>query len=337
MRPPQSGKRRFLAALHGGPVDRIPVGNAVSVATTGLMEACGASFPEAHRDPAAMARLAEAGHAVLGYDTVMPVFSVTQEAAALGCGVDWGAPLRMPAVRERPWAPDAADLRIPRDWSDAPSIRTVLEAVRLLRGNLGDRVAVIGKAMGPWSLSYSLWGTEEFLAMTLLDPEKARRSLQILKEVTVRFANAQAQAGADAVCIADHATDMISPAMYRDMLLPVHQEILGRVGCPVILHCCGDTSDRIGLFAEAGFDCFHFESKVDPRAAVAAAGPRMRLMGNVNNPRLLLRGSVPEILEACRKAAEAGVRILAPECAVPLDTPTENLKALVLAAERNLP
>lgn len=332
-----SAKKRFLAALHGGPVDRMPVGNAVSIATEGLMRACGAGFPEAHRDPRFMADLAAAGHGILGYDTVMPVFSVTQEAAALGCGVDWGEPLRMPAVRERPWRPETEDPAIPGNWFEAPSIRTVLSALEILRRRMGDRVAVIGKAMGPWSLCYSLWGTEEFLVLTLADPAKARRSLQVLKEVTIRFARAQAQAGADAVCIADHATDMISPAMYRDMLLPVHREILREVGCPVILHCCGDTSDRIGLFAEAGFDCFHFESKVDARAAVRAAGPRMTLMGNINNPHLLLRGTGTEIREACRKAIAAGVRILAPECAVPLTTPTENLKALVEEAERNLP
>jgi uroporphyrinogen-III decarboxylase len=37
----------------------------------------------------------------------------------------------------------------------------------------------------------------------------------------------------------------------------------------------------------------------------------------------------PEAVEArARQAVEAGVQILAPECAVPLRTPMENLKAL---------
>jgi len=83
-----SPKCRFLAALLGGSADRVPVGNVVSVATVELMEAARAWFPQAHLDPEEMARLAAAGHEVLGYDTVMPVFSVTQEAAALGCEVD---------------------------------------------------------------------------------------------------------------------------------------------------------------------------------------------------------------------------------------------------------
>jgi uroporphyrinogen-III decarboxylase len=79
--------------------------------TGAIMEATGARFAEAHLEARAMARLAAAGHEVLGYDTVMPVFSVTQ-AAALGCQVDWGHPLMMPGVRTHPFA-EMQELRIP--------------------------------------------------------------------------------------------------------------------------------------------------------------------------------------------------------------------------------
>lgn len=37
-----------------------------------------------------MFRLALAGHTILGFDVVMPLFSVCHEAAAMGCGVNWG-------------------------------------------------------------------------------------------------------------------------------------------------------------------------------------------------------------------------------------------------------
>jgi len=59
-----------------------------------------------------MAELAETGQEVLGYDTVMPVFSVIQEAAALGCKVDWGDPRIMPGVKTHPFA-ETDELCIP--------------------------------------------------------------------------------------------------------------------------------------------------------------------------------------------------------------------------------
>ncbi len=328
----QPPKRRFLAAMLGGQPGRIPVGNVVSIATLELMQATGAWFPQAHHDPQAMATLAAAGHEILGYDTVMPVFSVTQEAAALGCQVDWGGPQMMPGVKSHPFA-GTAEFQLPAGWLKHPAIQVVLAALRQLREQLGDRAVIVGKVMGPWSLSYQLMGIEEFLVATLQEPERVRGSLAALKEVVAAFAAAQIRAGADIICLADHATGgMVSPAMYRDILLPIHQELAARIGAPLVLHCCGNTTDRIHHFARSGIDCYHFESQVDPEVAVAAARGKITLMGNVNNPQTLLRGGPEEVREACLRAIRAGVQILAPECAVPLQTPTANLQALVAAA-----
>ena len=336
-RPWQSPKRRFLAALLGGQADRVPVGNAVSVVTTELMRQTGAWFPQAHLEPQPMAALAATGHTVLGYDTVMPVFSVTQEASALDCTVDWGAPDMMPGVRSHPFA-QTDDPKVPEGWLEAPSIQVVLEALAILRQQLGSEVVIVGKAMGPWSLSYHLMGVEEFLVGTKLSPERTRRFLEALKEVTIAFARAQVQAGADIICVADHATGgMVSPLVYRDLLLPIHQEIVSRLGCPTVLHCCGNTTDRLKYFARAGFDCYHFESQVRLESAVAEAKGHMTLMGNVNNPEVLLAGTPEQVAAACQRALQGGVQILAPECAVPLSTPIRNLRALVEIAREFAP
>jgi MtaA/CmuA family methyltransferase len=337
MKGKMSPKRRFLTAMLGGKPDRTPVGNVVSVATTGLMDLASAWFPDAHLEAESMARLASAGHTYLGYDTVMPVFSVVQEAAALGCQIDWGGPEMMPGARTHPFA-QSKDFNVPEDWIDAPSIQVVLQALHLLRQRLGHSVVIVGKVMGPWSLSYQLMGIEEFLVSTLQDPVRARRSLEALKTVTIEFARAQVQAGADIICLADHATGgMVSPLAYRDFLLPLHQEITAEIGCPTVLHCCGNTTDRLVYFAQAGFDCYHFESQVRLKDALAAAAGKLTLMGNINNPQLLLRGTPDEIAQASREVIYSGVQILAPECAVPLTTPLESLKTLGEVAEHESP
>jgi [methyl-Co(III) methanol-specific corrinoid protein]:coenzyme M methyltransferase len=115
--------------------------------------------------------------------------------------------------------------------------------------------------------------------------------------------------------------------MYRDFLMPIHQELTQALECPVVLHICGDTLDRIGYIAQAGFTAFHFDSKVDAKdAAQAAVG--MPLVGNVNNPEVLLRGTPGVVETQARYAVEAGVCVVGPECAVPLRTPLENLLAI---------
>jgi MtaA/CmuA family methyltransferase len=321
-------KRRFLSSLLGGRTDRPSVASVTSVANVEQMELTGAFFPDVHLDGLKMARLAAAAYEILGYDAVMPYFSVQAEAAALGCEVDWGDIENMPVERSHPWS-EPEQVCIPADFLDAPSIVAVLDAIRILRHEYGDRVAVVGKVMGPWTLSYHLHGVQDFLAETILDPAKVRGFLDRLKEVTVLFGRAQIRAGADALCIADHATgDLVGPWTYRDFLLPYHQELTQRLGCPTVLHICGNTLDRMDYICRSGFDCFHFDSKVDARDAVEAVHGRISLMGNVNNPELLLHGTPAEVTTAARYAMEAGVRIIGPECAIPLRTPLENLKAV---------
>jgi len=149
-------KRRFLTALLGGKPDRIPVGNVVSIATVELMEQSGGWFPQAHMQVKPMVKLAEAGHIVLGYDTVMPVFSVVQEAAALGCEVNWGGPEMMPAVITHPFA-ESVDMHLAKGWMDSTAIQVVLEAKRELRRDMGHEVVIVGKVMGPWRSLITCW------------------------------------------------------------------------------------------------------------------------------------------------------------------------------------
>jgi len=330
---PMSPKRRFLSALFGGRIDRPSVANPTSIATVELMERTGSYFPDAHLDGEKMAILAAAGHDLLGYDTISPVFSVQQEAAALGCQVDWGDRQNMPVNTTSPFSePD--EIRIPADFLDQPSIHAVLEAIRMLRSRYGDHVAIVGKVMGPWTLSYHLYGIQPFLIDTIDNPDRVGRFLNVLKEVTVLFGQAQMRSGADVLVVADHATgDLVSPACYRDFLLPVHREITKRLGCPTILHICGDTTNRLDHIATAGFDAFHFDSKVRAAEALRIVNGRITLVGNVNNPQTLLHGSPEQVKAETKALVAAGVTIIGPECAVPLATPNRNLAAIVQAVE----
>ena len=321
------------AMFNGRRGERPPVGNPTSIACHGLMDAAGVSFPEAHLDANAMAELALAGHEVLGFDTVMPEFSVQQEGAALGCDVDWGDRDRMPDGKKFPYE-DFSDVVVPEDLLEKPSTRVVLDALSILRRHVGGKAAIVGKVMGPWTLSYHMAGTQNFLLhIGMGETKKVTRMLRQLMPVTVAFARAQFQAGADIVVLADHATgNLVGPYHYEELLLPIHQEITSQIEGPLILHVCGNCSDRLELFARSGVDAYHFEWQVDAKMAVETVGKSMSLVGNVNNPEVLYQGTPDDVYKQVRYAVDAGVNIIGPECAIPLSTPLENLKAIVEAA-----
>jgi [methyl-Co(III) methanol-specific corrinoid protein]:coenzyme M methyltransferase len=285
----------------------------------------GVNFNEVHLDADKMAALAATGYENLGFDSVMPYFSVVHEAAAFGCEIDWGKGDAMPNQKSAVFnEPD--EFKMPEDFLDRLPIRTVIEAIRLLRQKFGDNVFIIGKVMGPWTLSYHLHGVEDFLIETSIEPQKVKGFLNTFKTITRVFAQAQFDMGADAVTLADHATcDLVSPHAYRELLLPVHKELNGIFkGKKLILHCCGNTLDRIGMFAEAGFGLFHFDSKNDIGQAKKAAGS-MKLTGCVNNPEVLLNGNRKDVERQVRKIIGEGIGLISPECAVPLRVKNENL------------
>jgi len=335
---PSTPKRRFFSGLFGGrKIDRISVVNPTSIISVELMERMGVFFPDAHLNPEKMAQLAAGGYEILGFDSIMPEFSVQQEAEALGCTVDWGSPTMMPDAKTHPFK-ESKQIQIPESLLEKPSMKVVLTALEILRKQYGNHVALIGKVMGPWTLSYHMAGVQEFLLWTLTDPNKVRGFLNRLIEVAITFAKAQLQAGADVVVIADHATgDLVSPKTYQDFLLPVHQEINQRIGGPTILHLCGNCSDRLRLFVEAGFDGYHFEWQVDTKMAVQVVNREMSLIGNIANKDVLFGGTPEDVYKQARYSIDAGIDILAPECAIPLQTPLANLKAIVEAAREGYP
>lgn len=322
-------KQLFLDAVNGKPTSRPAVGSGTSIVTRELMDLAGAFFPDAHLDAEKMARLAIAGHTILGYDVVMPLFSVWHESAALGCEVVWGDIGHMPDSKDHLWS-SADEIKIEKDFLNHPAAQTPLKALSILKEESGDDYAVCGKVFGPWTLGYHVYGVEEWLVQALTEPDEIRRAIDKLKQVTLWFAEAQIEAGADCLLLGDHSTrDLCSPEMYRDLVLPAHKELAQEISCPLILHTCGDTKDRIGYIAESGIGCFHWDTKSGTSEEIKAlAGENLSLMGGVSNIETLLEGSVEDVKRQTQAAVDAGIDIVGPECAVPLSVKVENLKAI---------
>ena len=325
----------FMLALHREPVPRPATGSATSIVTVDLMKKVGVYFPDAHLDAKKMATLAGAGYTEIGFDNVMPLFSVCHESSALGCKVDWGVVDRMPDCRGGIYKIDD-DITIPRDFLTRSECKVPLDALRILKHTYGDEIAIVGKVFGPWTLGYHLFGVEEFLINTLLKRDSVKRALETLKEVTVAFARAQIDAGVDALCLADHATrDLCSPGAYKDFLMGIHQELNDRIPCPLILHICGDTSDRIGFIAQTGIKCFHFDSKVPALQARELAGSRLSLMGGTSNFNVILNVTQEIIEKDVNEKIACNIDIIGPECAVPLNAPFSNLRFMTELVKKN--
>ena len=299
------------------------------------MDLVEAPFPDACRNPEMNARLAATGYTELGFDAIAPYFTIIQESSALGCDMQWEQKDNWPTVvMSRPIWDHPDQIKIPPGFLEHPDTLCVLKATEILKTEIGAEACIVGKTMGPWSLGYHTFGVQNFLLMSIDDPELTKIALNKLKEISVMFGLAQIAAGADVLMFPDHATgDLVSGDYYKSFLKDLHTEMAERLPVPLILHICGYTLDRLDYICETGMSCFHFDSKNDPQEAMEAVNGGIGLVGNINNPETLYARGPDEVRSEVYKCLEAGVQMIAPECAIPLVTKIENLMEIPAAVK----
>ena len=320
-------KERVLAALNRLEVDRPPVANPTSVATVEMMDLVDAPFPDACRSAELNARLAATEVTEFDFDAVSPYFSIIQESSAIGCEMQWEQKDNWPTVRmSNPIWKTADDVKVPTGFLDHPDVKAIIDSIKILKNEFGNDVPIIGKTMGPWTLAYHVFGVEPFLLGSVDNPDETIRALEKLQEFTYLFGEAQVDAGADVLTIPDHATgDLVSGQYYEKFLQEIHTEMAERFTVPLILHICGRTVDRMPYIAETGMHAFHFDSKNSPQESMDAVNNKIALVGNINNPETLYSKEADDVKKEVFECLNAGVQLIAPECAIPLKTKAENL------------
>ena len=334
-----SSRERVLAAFNRQPVDRPPVITISSVMTVESQNSIGVKLPETHNDPEKMAALAATAHDLLGFDSVMPYFGMQQESSSLGGKINWGQIDTMPAITE-PLYMDPDEFKYPENFLDLPGVKAVLDAIRLLRKKFGDKVAICGKVMGPWTATMVMHGTENLMMGIIDEPEKMKGFMEKLRILAIKFGAAQIEAGIDILNWNDHVTgDLVSAKTYEEFLFPLHKQVLKEFHAnapkriPIILHTCGKTMDRMPLFAQTGFDGFHFDSKNDVTESLKLTEGKILLCGCVTNVDVLLNGTRDDVKKQTADLITKGVPIISPECAIPLRVKNENLRMMVETAE----
>jgi len=136
---------------------------------------------------------------------------------------------------------------------------------------------------------------------------------------------------------------MISPRMYREMLMPFHKKLCDLAhskGCKVIYHGCGNNNEVVPLFIEAGIDCLQpleVKAGMDVRELKRDFGDRMSFMGNID-ARLMqsndLKGLELEIRDKLSVAKVGGGYVYHSDHSVPPGTTLETYRFIMDLVER---
>ena len=286
---------RFLRALRREPVDMTPIW---------IMRQAGRYLPEYRATRAragsflALAQTPELACEV----TLQPLARFALDAAilfsdiltipdAMGLGLHFvdgeGPKLRHPLRN----VADIAKLGVPDPESD---LRYVMDAVRLVRRELGERAPLIGFAGSPWTLACYMIegaGSSSFArakALALDDPATMQRLLDTLAQAVASYLAAQAAAGAQALMVFDTWGGLLAPAQFREFSLRWLGDIATRLKVqpatrtvPLILFSKG-ANGHLEALADTGCDALGVDWTIDIGAARRRVGDRVALQGNLD-------------------------------------------------------
>jgi [methyl-Co(III) methanol-specific corrinoid protein]:coenzyme M methyltransferase len=334
-----SNRERFLAKMAGQETDRTPVFCADQTATYEQMEHLQAFWPEAHCKAKDMATLASGAYHMLGFDAVRVPFCQTIEAEVLGCTPKHAGREGLPSIDVHPFKIGDPVKPLPDNFLELGRIPELINAVKMLKEEVGDKVAVIGGIIGPYSIAASLVGVIDILKMSFKNPEKLVPYLDLAEQAGTALAQALVEAGADVICIEDMmaSMDMISPKIYKTSVAPWETRQIKSISVPVILHICGNLDLIIDDIAETGVTAISVEPKVDAPAAKEKLSKYDRfipLIGGVDAVTTLYSGSPEQVAQVTVDAINQGYDMIAPGCSIPPGSTLENLKAMVIGAQR---
>ncbi len=325
-------KKRFMNRLEGKSVDITPVGSTTSYCIVELMKKCGAERPLADTDPVAMARLALAGHEILGFEWIEAMgWDCTAMSEVFGCVL--GEPtIDIPCcVREHPFAGSLDGLDYPANFLERGRFPVYKEQFRLLKEKIGEDLAVFGSSEGAWTCACHLVGIERFMKWTIKAPDKVRRVLDVAKQAMIDVVNFAFDNGADYYLLPEPSSspDLISPAAWKRFVQPVITEVVSRAKGPVVLHVCGNVDRIIGMMCETGAAGISVEEQTDMKRAVEIAHENdVRVFGAVGTATTLFMGSPEECYRESIACLENGVDFLTPGCGIAPHSPMENVLQL---------
>jgi uroporphyrinogen decarboxylase len=169
----------------------------------------------------------------------------------------------------------------------------ILEAIRLVRGELDDEKALVGFCGGPFTVAGYLVegkpsrGFARTKALMYREPATWHALLDVLAEQFAGYVAAQSTAGADVIQLFDSWVGALSPADYDEFVAPYSARILDAVDVPTIHFGTGVTEELLRALARAGGDVIGLDWRVPLDSGWSVVGDDHGVQGNLD-PAVLL-------------------------------------------------
>ena len=267
--------------------------------------------------------------AILFSDIMIPV-------EAMGVDVEFApGPIIAEPVRT---AADVERLRVPDPADEMPF---VLDAIRLLRRELGERAPLIGFAGAPFTLACYLVdgsGSKTFpktRSLMYSDPAVFHALMDKLARTVAEYLRAQVEAGAQAVQVFDSWVGLLGPRAYRELVVPHLERVfegIDRQAAPLIYFPNGGAMLMEDV-SELRPDVVGIDWRTPLDWARLVLGSDIAVQGNLDPAALLAppEEAARRALEVCEEAGDGAGHVFNLGHGIQPNTPIPSVEAVVTA------
>jgi [methyl-Co(III) methanol-specific corrinoid protein]:coenzyme M methyltransferase len=139
------------------------------------------------------------------------------------------------------------------------------------------------------------------------------------------------KAGVDYITVREMGatSDVLSPRVFKSLILPYLKKILETIKVPTALHICGKTNDIVPFMAESGTKAISVDQKNDLAETRKKLGPKALVFGNYDPYNVLVAGTPDLVRQTVKKCMDDGASAVWPGCDIWPTVPAENFKAML--------
>ncbi|MGE5173562.1 MAG: MtaA/CmuA family methyltransferase [Betaproteobacteria bacterium] len=330
-----SARERVLKLFAGEEIDRPPCFSGMGNVTTEGLKSLGYKFAAIHLDAKMMAAAAATTYRFFGFECGVAPFDLCIEAEALGCEINVYAhteDILYPTIKKKLIHNEAEmEITVPSNLTERGRVPLMEEAIKMLKKDIGGEAAIGTYVLGPFTLAGQIMELNDLLKLSFKKPDKVGKLLDQLADAIIQVARRYENAGADYITVREMGatSDVLSPRVFKSLILPYLKKIFEKLSLPSVLHICGKTNDIVPFMAESGSKAISVDQKNDVAETRKKLGSAALVFGNFDPYNVLVAGGPGLVRQTVRKCMDDGVSAVWPGCDIWPTVPAENFKAMM--------
>ncbi len=330
-----NSRERVLKLFKKEPIDRVPCFSGMGNITETGINKLGYRFAGIHLDAKQMADTAASTYKLFGYECGVVPVDLCVEAEALGCVINvypHAEGILYPTIKEKLiHNEEEMDIKIPADLETRGRIPLMKEAIRLLKADIGKDVAIGSYVLGPFTLAGQIMELNDLLKLSFKKADKVGKLLDVMADAIIIVAKEYEKAGVDYITVREMGatSDVLSPRVFKNLILPPLQKVHKAISINSVLHICGKTNDIAPFMMEAEPTAISVEQKNDVAETRKKLGSDTLIFGNFDPYNVLVSGTEELVRSTMRKCIDDGVSAVWPGCDIWPTVPPQNMDAMM--------